>query len=298
MKLLSSIVAITWVVQNWKTVLFALIVFILLICLVRAIKNRNAKTVSQTRANSPSIVQPIAPKIYQEKESQQSTAETAISAARNMGYYVPSEIEKSPLDEPTAPMMIGNKSCAYKYKKVAITPKERIAVEPLISRCVSFYQNGQSVVVLCCGVSIGTVKQQQISEMIADWMKKGEPIWAMITWAEETTHEAAFDIYFYRDELAYQLKRNPDAKQYRLTGNGSGSLQDQASSCEPGQRCTLEFDDEKEKYIVLDGWEIGYLPASAAKIVQEEGEDHVEVFISNTTLDDDGKTIVYVYVFS
>ena len=74
-------------------------------------------------------------------------------------------------------------------------------------------------------------------------------------------------------------------------------MQGNIGDLKTGQRLTLEYDYDKEKYAVLDGWEIGYLPASAAKIVDEYGPDDVDVFVAGTEIDDDFKTIVYVYVF-
>ena len=133
--------------------------------------------------------------------------------------------------------------------------------------------------------------------MLSDWLGRGDPVWAVLSSADEESRTAAFDLYFYRDEFNYLLNRHPDAKQYKLTGNRSGELQENASMCSAGSECSVSYDYEKEKYEVSDGWPIGYLPASAARIVEESTDDSARVFISDVETDEEGKTVVFVYVF-
>ena len=74
-------------------------------------------------------------------------------------------------------------------------------------------------------------------------------------------------------------------------------MQDRLSDLKEGKPLTIEYDSEKDKYSVCDGWEIGYLPASAAKIVEERGADDVTAYVAGTEIDDNWKTVVYIYLF-
>jgi hypothetical protein len=233
----------------------------------------------------------------QEREREIMLAE-ALVAAKNARRNVPDAIASAPLDVPEAPARIERCSCVYSYIKVPMTPLDEMPVEPLVSRLINFSPADDEPAVFCHGVPVGHVNHQKIGRMISDWIKRGDPIWAMITSADELKHTAAFDIYFYRDELKYLLMKNPDAKLYKLTGNKNDEMQMWISMLRPGQPCAVEYDLEKEKYAVLsDGTPIGYLPVAAARIVEENGEDNVKVLVGDTELDDSGNDIVRVYVF-
>jgi hypothetical protein len=133
--------------------------------------------------------------------------------------------------------------------------------------------------------------------MVYDWNRRGEPVFAVITHIDDERNEAALDLFFYRDELKYLLRRFPDAKAYRLTGNRRGEMQDNISQCERGEECSVEYDFDKEKYVVSSTLEIGYLPAAAAKIVEAQGEENVSVYIAGINSDDEGIDFADVYIF-
>ena len=199
----------------------------------------------------------------------------------------------------TVPSMIDGKACAYHYENVSMLPLPGLALEPLIGQKITFVPEGDSVTIYCQSKPIGYMKPGTLSRMVVDWTNKQDPNFAVLTHIDDLNQEAAFDLFFYRDELAYQLSKDPDAKRYRLIGNRSGEMQDQAGCCVTGQLCSLEYDFDKEKYMVLaDGLEIGYLPTPAEKIVQQEGEEYVKVIVADTSIDDEFKTVVLVYVFS
>lgn len=133
--------------------------------------------------------------------------------------------------------------------------------------------------------------------MVKDWISRKDPVLACITSADDEKREYAVDIVFYRDQFKYLLERNPNARKYRLTGNKSEEMQDRVSNLKKGKPLTIEYDIEKDKYAVLDGWEIGYLPASAARIVEERGAEDVTAYVAGTEIDDNWKTVVYIYLF-
>lgn len=240
----------------------------------------------------------------EERKKRQAENERRIAMARvcleaeKAGRTVPPAIKASAPDEPTAPMEIGGKTCAYRYNDVALVPDEKMAVEPMLCRLITFQPQDDEVAVLCKGVRVGAMKSGTLQRMVREWMEKNDPIWAMITQADEEAHTASFELIFYRDELGYQLKKTPNAQKYRLTGNRSEEAQGNIAFCEEGMPCTVDYDWDKEKYVVcFDGLEIGCLPASAARIAEEAGAENIKVFVADLKIDDEGKTVVFVYVF-
>ena len=240
----------------------------------------------------------------EERKKRQAENERRIAMARvcleaqKAGRIVPDAIKGTQPDEPTAPMDVNGKTCAYRYHDVTLIPDEKIAVEPLLSRLISFQPQGEEVAVLCKGVRVGAMKSGTLQRMVREWTENHDPIWAMITHADEEAHTASFELIFYRDELGYQLRKTPNAQKYRLTGNRNEEAQGNIAYCEEGKPCTVDFDWDKEKYAVCcDGLEIGCLPASAARIAEECGAENVKVFIADLKIDDEGKTVVFVYVF-
>lgn len=299
---------------DWKTYIIAMLVILLVIILLRF---ANAKL----RQRAAQIAQEQQQRF--EQEDQKRKAQAALQAAENeerkkrqaenerriavarvcleaekVGRTVPPAIKASAPDDPTAPAAINGKTCAYRYHDVTLIPDEKMAVEPLLCRLITFQPQGEELAVLCKGVRVGAMKSGTLQRMVREWTEKHDPIWAMVTQADEEAHTAAFELIFYRDELGYQLKKTPNAQKYRLTGNRSEEVQGNIAFCEEGMPCTVDFDWDKEKYVVCsDGLEIGCLPASAARIAEETGAENIKVFIADLKIDDEGKTVVFVYVF-
>lgn len=214
---------------------------------------------------------------------------------------VPPAPAAPPSDAPAAPPIrfpssIGSASVTYQYDDVPLIPCVS-PVSSLIGKMLHFQADGDQVDVLTNGRLIGTMKPGRLCRMVTDWLSRGDPIRAAVTSVNDETHSVSFGLYFYRDEMQYLLRKNPDAKMYKLTGNRGGEMQESASYSVPGSECSVEYDYEKEKYVVSDGSEIGYLPASAARYAEECEEGSVRVFIADVETDDEGKTVVFVYLF-
>jgi hypothetical protein len=80
---------------------------------------------------------------------------------------------------------------------------------------------------------------------------------------------ATFDNGVYTEPVEKFLERNDDAKLFKLTGKAEEYALPQV-----GNRCKIEYDDEKEKYAVLCGdFVIGYLPSSAVSYAEKLGTD-------------------------
>lgn len=195
------------------------------------------------------------------------------------------------------PGRIGNANCKYKYDGVGISLIHGVNLNSIFAQHATFDSSYSPVAVLVNGQAIGSLNNDKLSEMVYDWNRRGEPVFAVITHIDDERNEAVLDLFFYRDELKYLLRRFPDAKAYRLTGNRRGEMQDNISQCERGEECSVEYDFDKEKYVVSSTLEIGYLPAAAAKIVEAQGEENVSVYIAGINSDDEGIDFADVYIF-
>ena len=148
------------------------------------------------------------------------------------------------------------------------------------------------------GQAVGYLYRNRLQDMANDFLSKGDPVLAVLL-DPGTGKQAKLRLEFYDNlgALGHCLARHPDAKAWRLTGNGGEEMQDNILCCNRGDECTLDFDPEKEKYLVISGFEIGYLPAGAAKLVDSLGEFRCAVYVADTDTTDSGKESISVYIF-
>lgn len=145
---------------------------------------------------------------------------------------------------------------------------------------------------------VGYLYRGKMQDMANDWFAKKKPVRAQITACMRDKQRAEITLVFY-DLSRYEkyLAKYPNAKKYRLTGNTREEMQDNISLCSDGDECSIDYDFEKDKYLVSSGADIGYLPASAAKRIEEDGEDAYNIFVADTDYDDRGKNTISVYLF-
>lgn len=192
------------------------------------------------------------------------------------------------------PAKIDGCEIAYQYEKVDVALSSGVDLNRIFGQRVTLGQN----CIQYNGQTIGRIANDKLSDMVNDWLKRGDPVYAVVSRINEGDYFAAIDLYFYRNELQYLLRRYPDAKRYKLTGNRRGELQDNISYCSSGDKCSIYYDIEKEKYLVSDGaFDIGYLPAAASKIVEDQGESKFLCYIASIASDDDGVDEVLIYAF-
>lgn len=145
---------------------------------------------------------------------------------------------------------------------------------------------------------VGYLYRGKLQDMVNDWISKDLPMRAVLTKTERENNCAETTLAFYDlSDFKKLLRRYPDAKEYRLTYNANAEMQDNLLLCTKGEECEISYDVDREKYLVSSGLEIGYLPSSAGKLVDQYGEDAFRVFIANLYTGDNDKTIATVYVF-
>lgn len=286
-------------VGDFRAILLIIAAIAVIVAIVRSIRKADEKERSHMEAEA--IRRKIAKEKAAEKASRQKQAalDNWHQSAEQGQAMADAGLrrEKQENTNLTFPAEVNGIPAAYHYKKVLFTASVDGPLEPMLGSPVSFqFSDGVAYVVLN-GAVIGALNPCRICEMVDSWIRRDEPFLSYFTCADDEKREYGVDIAFYWDKFKYLIRKHPDAKKYKLTGNRSEEMQGNIGDLKTGQRLTLEYDYDKEKYAVLDGWEIGYLPASAAKIVDEYGPDDVDVFVAGTEIDDDFKTIVYVYVF-
>lgn len=148
------------------------------------------------------------------------------------------------------------------------------------------------------GHVVGYLYRGARQDMANDFLKRGDFVIAMID-DVGTGNQASIRIEFFDDlgVIGHMLKKFPSAKTYRLTANANRDMQDNIYCCVRGDVCDISYDYDKEKYLVSDGGDIGYLPVSAGKIVEQYGEGQCVVIVADTGTTDSGKDTVSVYVF-
>lgn len=148
------------------------------------------------------------------------------------------------------------------------------------------------------GRKVGYLYRGKLQDMANDWLATRRPVLAILTAVDDDAKKARIALAFY-DVTRFKklLRLHPNARTYRLTGNANAEMQENIELCSRGDLCDLDYDFDKEKYLVSAGVDIGYLPASAARLVEDAGEDACEVFVASTGTSDSGRAVVEVYVF-
>lgn len=197
---------------------------------------------------------------------------------------------------------------AYDYEDVNLFVPDPCAFEKMeIGTRLNAYQdkNNQhdqhAVRLECNRDTLAYFYRGKLQDMANDYLEFGGQVHGVVTALNPEDKKIQAHIGYYKgkdqDEYRSLVNMNTDVKKYKLTGNTSEVKQANIMISKVGEKCELEYDPEKDKYIVLNGDEIGCLPSSAAKIVDEHGEENCSVFISEIDMNDSGKYYACVYVF-
>lgn len=141
----------------------------------------------------------------------------------------------------------------------------------------------------------------KLQDMANDYLMFGGHVHGVITSLAPDDSSIFAHLGYYKganqDELKSLYFKNSSPKPYKLTGSSAAYIQENLFMSSVGEKCDLEFDSDKEKYLVTAGDALGYLPASAAKLVEEHDENNCSVYIAEIGMNDSGKYFVSVYVF-
>lgn len=198
--------------------------------------------------------------------------------------------------EVVIPRVYKNLQLAYHYDDVklntsGVSPSRIVPGKPLTLKdkgdTIDAYQGDLLL--------LGSLPQNRLSEMVRDWDKNGDPYLAYVAKCSPDGNDIEIALAFYMDNLARFLSRNPEAKRIKLAGKPEDFVTAYA-----GAECNVDYDIEKDKYLVmLDGGIIGVLPASALKYASEHDTDpeDLTIYVADTEYDSDkDRDIIYVYI--
>ncbi len=241
---------------------------------------------------------PVSPVIPPVTEVQAPSVEQSAPTAQNV------EFEKKPEKLPES---IRGYVASYRYTEVGIfIPKDETfdvegfepgAILTLVQDPENPHDN-RAVGLKLRKRLVGYLYRGKLQDMANDWIGKKMPLRAQLTACMRDRNRAEVTLVFYGlRQYEKHLSKYPDAKQYRLIGTKKAEFQENLSLCECGEYCTLDYDVDSGKYLVAADLEIGYLPSSAANLIERDGEDAYDIFISDIFDNDNGALAVRVYLF-
>lgn len=98
------------------------------------------------------------------------------------------------------PASIDGQKIAYQYTKVEVVLAEGVNFDSIFAQHIQFDNSRGPVALFVKGQYIGTVKNSKIEDMISDWLRRGQPIIAIVSRVDDDEYTAAFDLYLYRNE--------------------------------------------------------------------------------------------------
>lgn len=211
----------------------------------------------------------------------------------------PDKTEEKDVVEFHLPDTIDGATVAYQYEEVVFALDCAEDPDPYMAKELRFENGADKIRVAHESVQIGFLKPGKITDMVRDWLNRGDPIRAFLTGYNADESTGYFIIVFYRDALKHAKRRGAAFKEYKLTGNKSAAAQEECFYAAVNDRCTIEYDYDNEKYAVRDeAYSLyGYLPAAGAKFFEEHDSNCLAV-VSNVELDDEDRTVIYVTLYA
>lgn len=211
----------------------------------------------------------------------------------------PDEAPEKQVVEFHLPDTIDGATVAYQYEEVVFALDCAEDPDPYMAKELHFEKDADKICVKHESVRIGCLKPGKITDMIRDWLERGDPIRAFLTGYDTDEATGHFVIVFYRDALKHTMRRSTSSKEFKLVGNKSADVQELCHYASKGDRCSIEYDYDKEKYAVYDETYTlyGYLPAAGTKYY-EECDDSCIAVVSNVELDDECRAVIYVTLFA
>lgn len=98
------------------------------------------------------------------------------------------------------PASIDGQKCAYQYTKVDIVLADNVNFDSIFAQRIQFDNSRGPIALFVGGQYIGTIKNKKIEDMVSDWLRRNQPIFAVISRVDDDEYTAAFDLYLYRNE--------------------------------------------------------------------------------------------------
>lgn len=176
---------------------------LLLIAIIRMImKKREVDKLSYEVAQRQKEEQERQRRLAAERARREAEERERAAAARQAGEQ--KEKAASSPAEPSldieVPEEINGAECAYQYEKVYFDLLPEINPESFLGRKVRFDDVNGDIFVKVGSKKIGTMRSNRLSDMVSDWLERGDPIFAVITSVNDDPMECAFDLFLYKKE--------------------------------------------------------------------------------------------------
>ena len=149
------------------------------------------------------------------------------------------------------------------------------------------------VIMLQHGHQVGTLEDDAAANEVADWLRAGDPVFALVDNVPFRGSAGRLRLGLYRDELS-RLRKHKGAFSARL-----GAPEAWITAQDVGARLSVVFDEDRQRYRLAAGIrEAGFLPDSAIKRLRahdKEPEDAV-CYLAGVSTDDLGKLDVEILV--
>lgn len=132
---------------------------------------------------------------------------------------------------------------------------------------------------------LGYMYRNKLYDMMHDYLAAGLPVYGHIDSMDDEVRKITIFLAFYGSTF------NEPRKTFRLTASKGKASQEIIEYLSEDDALDVEYDFEKEKYVVYDSGEvIGALPKTAEKFVDDKS-----CFVDHTELDENGKFDIFVY---
>lgn len=297
--------AIDFVKENWEA--FAVIGVIIAGIIAMAISRRRRAILKAEYARQQALERkanavkkpPVSAPTYTPSYTPSYTSDPEPVKEEPKVESKPDEIPEKQVVEFHLPDTIDGATVAYQYEEVVFALDCAEDPDPYMAKELHFEKASDKIHVKHEVVQIGSLKPGKITDMIRDWLERGDPIRAFLTGYDTYESTGHFIIVFYRDSLKHAMRRSTSSKEFKLVGNKSANVQELCHYASKGDRCSIDYDYDKEKYAVYDETYTlyGYLPAAGAKFYEENDGDCLAV-VSNVELDDEDRTVIYVTLYA
>lgn len=147
---------------------------------------------------------------------------------------------------------------------------------------------------------LGYVYKGKMQDMINDYLNKNYRIFATISKINEVENSIKYDIDFYPNveetDIEFTYEKD-DYKKFKLIGNTNAEMQDNIYVMAVGDKVSVSYDVDKEKYLATsDFFEIGYMPKTFDKFIDDFPNSSLEGFIENISENDNDKYVVSVCI--
>ena len=189
--------AINFFKDNWPVVAIvggAVLFFMLIMKLDKANKRKEAERLRQLEAQQLKEEQE---KKRREAAERERAAAAARAAAQKESPAAPAAEAPAEIEVPEE---INGAECAYQYEKVYFDLLPDINPNAYLGRKVRFDDINGDIFVKVGSKRIGTMRSNRLADMVSDWLERGDPIFAAVTYTNDDPLECAFDLYLYRKD--------------------------------------------------------------------------------------------------